>query len=139
MEASGTAEAHHQPASLRRCALLRDLDEATLGALTDGASCATYRRGEQIAESTTLADVILAFVAGGAHLLRSSAQGNQVIVDRLDAGDLWGLPLATPSAPTQETLEAHASGTVVWQLRHQQMRKVLLTQPTALLYVLEPM
>jgi CRP/FNR family transcriptional regulator len=129
---NGTSERGEE---LRRVPLFADLDSADLAGLTGGASRRVYQQRELIAGAHEAGHAWV-ITHGTARVYGLSPRGREITIERLAAGDIYGLVLLEGTAPGACLLEATAESTTVYRIPIRSIEALCLAQPAFALSVI---
>jgi CRP/FNR family transcriptional regulator len=114
---------------LSDAAIFHGLDEESVRRLTLSAHCRTYNRNELICRPDEAPGGLFVIGSGSARAYRLSAKGQEITLDTLPPGSVFGLLFTDESARTKNFLEATADGTVVYQIPFPQVLEIMAAHP----------
>jgi CRP/FNR family transcriptional regulator len=120
---------------LRRVPLFADLDSADLAGLAGSSSRRVYRQRELIAGSHEAGHAWV-IIHGTARVYGLSPRGREITIERLAAGDIYGLVLLDAAAPGACLLEATAEHTIVYRFPIRSIEALCLARPAFALSVI---
>lgn len=120
---------------LRHVPLFADLGSADLATLAAVASRRVYQKRELIARADD-ASHCWVIVRGTARVYGLSPRGREITIERLRAGDIYGLVLLHESSPGAGLIEATAEGTAVYRIPIRSIEALCLAHPQFALSVI---
>ena len=126
----------HQVQALRQVTIFANLDDAGLETLRSVASHRSYRRRELITQPHADGGHCWVIVQGTARVYQLSSRGQEVTIERLGTGDIYGLVLLEQTVDWTSFLEATTDGTIVYRIPLSAIEKLCLSRPQFALSVL---
>jgi CRP/FNR family transcriptional regulator, cyclic AMP receptor protein len=136
-DAPGRLASEADMRALRRIALFAPLADSDLETLCSAASPQSYRRRALITGPEQVTTHCFAITQGTARAYGLSTKGQEVTLEKLAAGTIYGLVLLEPSVTWSAFLEATADGTIVYRIPLTSIEELCLSRPPFALSVVQ--